>query len=301
MSWLLQNRDQSPSSRFREILNNPGVIKVPGAHDGLSAILAKKTGFEVLYLSGGAFSASKGIPDVGLVTLSELAEKTKELYRATNIPILVDIDTGFGSILNVIRTIRELEESGAAAVQIEDQDLPKKCGHLNGKILISEEEMVQKIQACRQASKDMVIVARTDAFSVEGMEQAIKRAKAYEKAGADIIFPEALRTKEDFIQFSKEISIPLLANMTEFGKTPYYSAKQFEEWGYKLIIYPVSSLRVAAYAVEELFKDIYNKGTQVDQVKNMQTREDLYQTIEYYAYEDLDNTIAKTVLESQKG
>ncbi|MEI4769767.1 methylisocitrate lyase [Psychrobacillus sp. FJAT-51614] len=301
MSWLIQNRDQSPSSRFREILNKPGIIKVPGAHDGLSAILAKKTGFEILYLSGGAVSASKGIPDVGLLTLSELAEKTKELYRATNIPILVDIDTGFGSTLNVIRTVRELEESGAAAVQIEDQDLPKKCGHLNGKKLISEEEMIQKIQACRQASKDMVIVARTDALSVEGMEQAIKRAKAYEKAGADVIFPEALKSEEDFIQFSNEINVHLLANMTEFGKTPYYSDKQFEEWGYKLVIYPVSSLRVTAYAVEQLFKDIYNKGTQVDQLQNMQTREDLYQTIEYYAYEDLDNTIAKTVLESQKG
>ncbi|MFJ8235799.1 methylisocitrate lyase [Ureibacillus sp. NPDC094379] len=298
MSWLVNSNSIKPSLQFRELMGKPGVMKIPGAHDGLSAILARKTGFQIIYLSGGAFSASRGIPDVGLITLSELAEKTKELYRASGLPILVDIDTGFGSTLNVIRTIKELEEAGAAAVQIEDQDLPKKCGHLNGKKLVSQEEMVQKIQACRQASKDIVIVARTDAFSVEGKEQAIARAKAYEAAGADIIFPEALSMEEDFKVFSQSISIPLLANMTEFGRTPYYTAGQYEEWGYKFVIYPVTSLRAAAFAVERVYKEININGTQANMISQMQTREDLYNTINYYDYENLDNTIAKTVLNS---
>lgn len=296
MSWLTREEGNNPREMFRKYLKEDGINMVPGAHDALAAILAKNVGFKILYLSGGAFSATLGIPDVGLVTLTELTNRTRELYRATGLPILVDIDTGFGSTLSVVRTIKELEEAGAAAVQIEDQDLPKKCGHLNGKKLVSTEEMVQKIQACRKASPSMVIVARTDAVAVEGVDAAIARAKEYVKAGADVIFPEALRTEKEFKHFAASIEIPLLANMTEYGQTPYYTAEEFEKFGYKLVIYPVTSLRVAAHAIESVYETIYTTGSQQSKLEEMQTRSDLYDTIQYYAYEDLDNTIARTVL-----
>jgi methylisocitrate lyase len=298
MSWLTRNQEENPMLQFRKHLESKhGIIQMPGAHDALAALLAKKQGFEVLYLSGAAFSASLGLPDLGLITLTELAARTREISRATGLPILVDIDTGYGSVLNVTRTVQEMIEAGAAAIQMEDQDLPKKCGHLNGKKLVSKEEMVQKIQAARRASDSIVIVARTDAKAVEGIEAAIDRARAYVKAGADIIFPEALQTEEEFRRFANEIHVPLLANMTEFGQTPYYNAKQFEEWGYKIVIYPVSSLRIAAKAIENVYALIREAGSQKDALEHMQTRKELYETIEYYEYEKLDNSIAKTILD----
>ncbi|MCP8616312.1 methylisocitrate lyase [Salirhabdus salicampi] len=270
---------------------------MPGTHDAMASLIANKVGFKGIYLSGAAFSASIGMPDLGVITLSELLARAKEITRATNLPLLVDIDTGFGSVLNVARTIQELYEVGVAAVQIEDQDLPKKCGHLNGKKLVSTEEMVQKIVSARKANENMVIVARTDAKAVEGMNQAIERAQAYIDAGADVIFPEALTTEEEFRAFSKAVHAPLLANMTEFGKTPYYSAEQFEEWGYKIVIYPVTSLRVTAKAVEQVYEMIYATGTQKEALSNMQTRKELYELTRNSEYEDMDNSIAKTVLD----
>lgn len=298
MSWLVRNPEVDPVSRLRARLSSDeGIIQMPGAHDAMAALLAKEAGFEAMYLSGAAFSASLGLPDLGLITLTELAARTREITRATGLPLLVDIDTGYGSVLNVTRTVRDMEEAGAAAVQMEDQDLPKKCGHLNGKKLVSKQDMMQKIQAARQASDRIVIVARTDAKADEGMDAAIDRAKDYVRAGADAIFPEALQTEDEFKRFAQEVQVPLLANMTEFGKTPYYSAQQFEDWGYKMVIYPVTSLRVAAKAIERVFRLIRDTGTQRDALTDMQTRKELYETIKYYDYEDLDNTIAKTVLD----
>jgi methylisocitrate lyase len=298
MSWLIRSKEQDPIEKLRELLkSSKGILQIPGSHDAMSALLAQKAGFEVLYLSGAAFSASLGLPDLGIITLTELATRTREIVRATGMPLLVDIDTGYGSVLNVTRTIQEMVEAGAAAVQMEDQDLPKKCGHLNGKKLVSTEDMVQKIIAARKASDRIVIVARTDAKSVEGIDAAIERAKAYIKAGADAIFPEALQTEEEFKKFAQEIDVPLLANMTEFGQTPYFSAQQFEEWGYKMVIYPVTSLRVAAKAVEQVYQLIRETGSQKNALDQMQTRKELYETIRYYEYEGLDNSIAKTVLE----
>ncbi|MET3699874.1 methylisocitrate lyase [Bacillus oleivorans] len=299
MSYLVRVRDhQHPSDRLRELLsNNSQIIKMPGAHDAMASLLASKVGFQALYLSGGAFSASLGMPDLGIITLTELATRTREITRASDLPLLVDIDTGFGSILNVTRTVHELYEAGAAAVQMEDQDLPKKCGHLNGKKLVSTQEMVQKIVAARKAKPKMVIVARTDAKAVEGMNQAIERAQAYINAGADVIFPEALSTEEEFKTFAEATKVPLLANMTEFGKTPYFTAENFQAWGYKIVIYPVSSLRVAAKAMERVYKLIYSQGTQIDALQDMQTRKELYELIRYADYEDLDDNIAKTVLD----
>ncbi|WP_438319004.1 methylisocitrate lyase [Sporosarcina sp. FA9] len=270
---------------------------MPGSHDAMAALLAKEQGFNTLYLSGGAFSASLGLPDLGLITLTELAMRTREITRATGLPLLVDIDTGFGSVLNVSRTVLELMDAGAAAIQMEDQELPKKCGHLNGKKLVSTEEMVQKVIAARKASPDIVIVARTDAKSVEGIDAAIERAKAYMKAGADAIFPEALQTEEEFRHFAKEVDAPLLANMTEFGQTPYFSAQQFEEWGYKMVIYPVTSLRIASKAISDVYQLIKETGTQKDAIEKMQTRKELYETLKYFEYEELDSTISKTILD----
>ncbi|WP_432361294.1 methylisocitrate lyase [Sporosarcina sp. UB5] len=297
MSWLVRNVGVHPAIEMRELLKGDGILQLPGSHDAMAALLAKEQGFNALYLSGAAFSASLGMPDLGLFTVTELAGRAKEIIRATGMPLLVDIDTGFGSVLNVTRTVRELAEVGVAAIQIEDQDLPKKCGHLNGKKLVSPMTMVEKITAARKADANMVIVARTDAKSVEGMDAAIERAKTYLAAGADVIFPEALQTEEEFRRFAEEVDAPLLANMTEFGKTPYYSADQFEEWGYKIVIYPVTSLRIAAKAIQDVYRLIRETGSQKDALDQMQTRKELYETINYFEYEELDKSIAKTILD----
>ncbi|MEK5442506.1 methylisocitrate lyase [Fredinandcohnia sp. FSL W7-1320] len=284
-------------TELRSLLKSKnGIIQIPGAHDAMAGLLAKQAGFKVIYLSGAAFAASMGFPDLGITTLSELSTRTREISRATGLPIVVDIDTGYGSVLNVTRTILEMAEAGAAAVQMEDQDLPKKCGHLNGKKLVTKEEMVQKIMAARNADSRMVIIVRTDAKAIEGIDSAIERAKAYINAGADVIFPEALETEEEFKRFAEETDVPLLANMTEFGKTPYLTAQQFEEWGYKMVIYPVTSLRVASKAIEEVYQLIKETGSQKNALNHMQTRKELYQTIQYFKYEELDGTISKTIL-----
>ncbi|WP_099363628.1 methylisocitrate lyase [Fredinandcohnia onubensis] len=297
MSWLTRKSESDPISALRSLLKSKnGIIQIPGAHDAMAGLLAKQEGFKVIYLSGAAFAASMGFPDLGITTLSELSTRTREISRATGLPIVVDIDTGCGSVLNVTRTILEMAEAGAAAVQMEDQDLPKKCGHLNGKKLVTKEEMVQKIIAARNADSRMVIIVRTDAKAIEGIDSAIERAKAYINAGADVIFPEALETEEEFKRFAEETDVPLLANMTEFGKTPYLTAQQFEEWGYKMVIYPVTSLRVALKAIEEVYHLIKETGSQKNALNHMQTRKELYQTIQYFEYEELDVTITKTIL-----
>lgn len=296
MSWFIekQSTQEELANQFMKLVQDEKIVKVPGAHDGMAALIAKQAGFEALYLSGAAFTASKGLPDLGIMNSNELADRAEELIRATNLPLLVDIDTGFGGVLNTIRTALEMYEKRVAAVQIEDQKLPKKCGHLDGKQIVSTEEMVQKIKAIKEVAPTLVVVARTDAVSVEGVDSAILRAKEYVEAGADIIFTEALTSAEDFVHFREKVDAPLLANMTEFGKTPYYTAEEFEEFGYEIVIYPVTSLRVAAKAYERVFNDIMHKGTQKDRLQDMQSRKELYDTIKYYDYEDLDNRIAKT-------
>jgi methylisocitrate lyase len=298
MSWLIEEEpDQKQlAAEFRKLAEAGPIVRIPGTHDGMSARIAKLSHFGAIYLSGAAYTASRGLPDLGLIYSNEVAERARDLVRASGLPLLVDIDTGFGGILNVARTAKEMVEAKVAAVQIEDQDMPKKCGHLNGKKLISAEEMVQKIRTIKEVSPTLFVLARTDAKSVEGMEAAIGRAKQYLAAGADGIFPEALENEEDFRRFSREVSAPLLANMTEFGKTPYYTAEQFESWGFRMVIYPVTSLRVAAKAYERIFEEISRTGTQQGSLDRMQTRKQLYDTIRYYDYEALDRKIAKTIL-----
>ncbi|NCG66916.1 methylisocitrate lyase [Bacillus coagulans] len=298
MVWIVNqpSSQEALAKRFKERMQSPGILQIPGAHDAMAALIAKNTGFEALYLSGAAYTASKGIPDLGMITSTEMAERARDLVRATDLPVLVDIDTGFGGVLNVARTAREMAEAGVAAVQIEDQQLPKKCGHLNGKQLVTTSEMCEKIRALKSVTPSLVVVARTDARGVEGVEAALKRANAYVEAGADAIFPEALESREEFRLFAEKIKAPLLANMTEFGKTPYYTAEEFEEMGYAMVIYPVTSLRVAAKAYERVFEKIKNEGTQKNALSDMQTRKELYSTISLEEFEALDQSIAKTIL-----
>ncbi|WP_080875030.1 methylisocitrate lyase [Oceanobacillus timonensis] len=299
MAWIVDTPvpQHELAEKFREMAAEEGILQIPGAHDAMAGLVAKQAGFQSLYLSGAAFTASRGLPDLGIINSDEVADRAKEITRATNLPLLVDIDTGFGGVLNVARTAREMMEANVAAVQLEDQQLPKKCGHLNGKNVVSKEEMMQKIAAIKKAAPTLYVVARTDARAVESLDSAVERAKGYVEAGADAIFPEALQNNEEFQTVAKAIDVPLLANMTEFGKTPYYTAKEFEDLGYRMVIYPVTSLRAAAKAYERVFGLIRDEGTQKNALADMQTRKELYETIQYEEFEELDQGIAKTVIE----
>lgn len=298
MSWIIDqpSSQEELAKQFKTLMHEQSILQMPGTHDAMAALVAKNAGFAALYLSGGAYTASKGLPDVGIVTSTEIAERARDLIRATNLPVLVDIDTGFGGVLNVARTATEMVEANVAAVQIEDQQLPKKCGHLNGKQLVTIEEMVEKIKVIKEVAPTLLVIARTDAKAVEGVGAAIERSQSYVDAGADGIFPEALETDEEFRLFSEKVDVPLLANMTEFGKTPYMTAKEFEKMGFAMVIYPVTSLRVAAKAYERVFQLIKQEGTQEEALDDMQTRKELYETISYEDFEALDQTIAKTIL-----
>ena len=283
--------------RFRELLAARDIVQMPGTHNGLAARQAARAGFEALYLSGAAMSASMGLADLGIITVDEVAFFIRQVARASGLPVLVDGDTGYGEALNVMHMVRSFEDAGAAAVHIEDQLLPKKCGHLNDKKLADARDMAAKVQAAHRARRDLVIVARTDAVASEGMDAAVARARLYAEAGADAIFPEALTSADMFRAFAEKLpGVPLLANMTEFGKTPFFTAQEFAAMGYKMVIWPVSSLRVAAKAQEELYDSIRTYGGTHKIVDRMQTRAELYATIGYMDYEKLDSTITSTTL-----
>lgn len=301
MVWIVDqtSTQEELANQFKALIKQDDILQIPGAHDAMAALVAKKTGFSSLYLSGGAYTASLGMPDLGMVTSTEMADRAKELVRAANLPVLVDIDTGFGGVLNVARTAAEMVEAKVAAIQIEDQQLPKKCGHLNGKQLVTKEELAQKIKAIKEVAPSLVVVARTDAKAVEGMDAALERARVYVEAGADAIFPEAMQTEEEFRLFAEKLDAPLLANMTEFGKTPYFTAQEFQDMGFSMVIYPVTSLRVAAKAYERIFQLIMEEGTQKDGLSDMQTRQELYNINSLADFEELDGNIAKTVLNEE--
>ena len=294
--WLEQPMPSGLGAQLAKKWADKEFISIPGAYDPIGALIAKQAGFGALYLSGGALTASLGLPDLGLITMDELVDRARAIVRAARLPLIVDGDTGFGETLNVMRLVRELEDVGVAAVQLEDQVLPKKCGHLNGKQLVTPEEMALKIAAAARARRDLRIIARTDAVATEGLEAAIERARLYVEAGADAVFPEALADEEQFKAFADAIDVPLLANMTEFGRTPQTSAKQFEQMGYAMAIWPVSSLRIASKAMELFYNELQQTGSAAGQVKNMQTRADLYELINYFGYESLDSTIQRTVV-----
>lgn len=277
------------------MLASGSIVRMPGAHNGQAALQAQAAGFEALYLSGAAMSASMGLPDLGIISVEDVCFFIRQIVRATDLPVLADGDTGYGEVLNVMATVRAFEDAGASAIQLEDQVLPKKCGHLNDKRLVNPDEMAAKVAAAKRARREMLIVARTDAVASEGMDAAIARARKYAEAGADIIFPEALTTPDMFREFAAAIDLPLLANMTEFGRTPSMTAEEFESLGFSVVIWPVSSLRVANRAQEKLYSAIRRDGSTADMIDSMQTREQLYATIGYSDYEALDSAVVRSI------
>ena len=298
MAWLVETgRDERPAGdRLAELWAAPEIVRMPGAHDPLAALLARRAGFQALYLSGAALTASLALPDLGVLTLAELTFFARAICRAAGLPLVVDGDTGYGEALNVMRLVRELEDAGAAAVQLEDQVLPKKCGHLSDKRLAAPEEMARKVAAAARAARHLRIIARTDAVASEGLDAAVARARLYRDAGAHAIFPEALRTAEELRAFAAAVPGPLLANMTEFGRSPLLGADELARLGYKMVIWPVTALRVAARAMEECYAELARSGTQQALLGRMQTRAELYEVIRYHDYEALDATIARSAL-----
>jgi methylisocitrate lyase len=303
MTWLEGNgRDTPPAGeRLQALIDRPEILGVPGAHNGLAGMLAKEAGFEALYISGGAVTATLGLPDLGVMTIEELCFITRQVSRSTDLPLIVDGDTGYGEVLNVMRTVKELEHAGAGAVHIEDQVVAKKCGHLNDKRLIPPEDAAAKISAAVKGRSHLRIIARTDAAAVEGLEGAIARANLYKEAGADVVFPDALPSEVDFRTFADSVPGTKMANMTEFGRTPYFTAEQFQDMGYDIVIWPATSMRVAAGAMQELYAHIRDHGGAEALIDKMPSRAELYETIGYYDYEALDEGIAKSVVPETPG
>jgi methylisocitrate lyase len=264
---------------------------IPGAFNALTARLAERLGFHAVYLSGGALSAGwAGLPDVGLLSQTEFAEQAAVLVRSTSLPVLSDADTGFGEAIHVVRTVRLFEEAGVAGLHLEDQILPKRCGHLSGKSLVSSPVMASKIRAAVSARQDpdFVIVARTDARSVEGFDAAVDRARDYLAAGADMIFPEALETFEEFARFAELVNAPLIANMTEFGRSPLIPIEQLGAIGYRAALYPLTAFRAAMHAAEQTLIALRDQGTQRDLLGQMQSRAELYELLDYRDWERRD-------------
>lgn len=291
--------DSPAGVRFRALVERNGIVQLPGAHNGMAALQAKAAEFQGLYLSGAAMTASMGIPDLGVITVDEVAFFIRQLTRASGLPLLVDGDTGYGEALNVMHMVRTFEDAGAGAVHLEDQLLPKKCGHLNDKKLADARDMAAKVAAAAKARRHLYVIARTDAAASEGLDGAVARAKLYMEAGADAIFPEALNTTEMFREFARRMpGVPLLANMTEFGRTPFITASEFEEMGYRMVIWPVSSLRVANKAQGKLYDILKQDGSTKAMLGEMQTRAELYETINLAGYEALDASIVATIVPS---
>lgn len=278
---------------FRAALASGKLLRFPGAFSPLVAMLIEQQGFDGVYISGAVLANDLGFPDIGLTTLSEVSQRGRQIARVTKLPSLIDIDTGFGEPMNAARTVQELIELGLAGCHLEDQENPKRCGHLDGKSLVESHQMIKKIRAASKAKTDsnFILMARTDARATEGLDKAIERAKAYVDAGADMIFPEALQDEKEFEIFRKSISVPLLANMTEFGKSKLLNAKQLENLGFNLVIYPVTGLRLAMKAVEDGFAEIKAKGTQEGVVDRMQTRKRLYEIVHYEDYNQFDQSV----------
>ena len=281
------------TTKLRELITSKATIMLPGTFNALVARMIEKKGFDVVYCTGGGISASLlGMPDIGLLSLTEMSQYVGHIAKAVNIPVISDADTGFGNAINVMRTVHEFEKQGVAGIHIEDQVFAKRCGHLAGKEVISTEEMVGKISAAIAARQDpdFILIARCDAKSTEGMEGLIQRCRMYADAGADVIFPEALSTKEELIEFRKAVpNVPLFANMTEFGKTPFFTAEEWGKMGYQMIVYPVTTLRVAMKPVEQFLIELKATGTQKNWISKMQTREELYDVINYAHYTECEN------------
>jgi methylisocitrate lyase len=280
-------------AKLRERLAAGGFLQFPGAFNPLSAELIARHGFDGVYVSGAVLSADLGLPDIGLTTLTEVATRTRQIARVTELPVLADADTGFGEPMNVARTVQELEDSGLAALHIEDQVNPKRCGHLDGKQVVDESTATQRIRAAVDARRDpnLLIVARTDIRAVDGLDAVIERAKRLVDAGADAIFPEALVSLAEFAAVRSAVEVPMLANMTEFGKSELFTASQLCDVGVNLVIWPVSLLRMAMGAAERALETLAAEGSLVSQLSQMQHRRDLYDLVDYAGYNGFDESI----------
>ncbi len=279
----------TPGQKLRAAWNE-GPFALPGVFNALVAKMAQQIGFRGVYLSGGALSAGSGVPDVGLLSLNDFIDQASSITQATDLPLLCDADTGFGEALNVERTVRLFEAAGVAGIHLEDQQLPKRCGHLSGKALVEPDVMVAKIRAAVAARRDcnFVIIARTDARGVYGFDDAVGRAQKYVKAGADAIFPEALESVEEFSSFARALPVPLLANMTEFGRSPPLDVETLGKLGYRMILFPLSAFRSAMAAARATLQSIAQQGHQRDCLPGMLTRTELYDFLEYKGYEERD-------------
>ena len=279
--------------RFRELLAAPEIAQFPGAFTPLSTKLIQEQGFEGVYISGGVLANELGLPDIGLTTLTEVATRAGQIARSTDLPCLVDADTGFGEPMNVARTVQELEDAGLAGCHIEDQFNPKRCGHLDGKNVVDTATAVKRIRAAVEARRDpnFVVMARTDIRGVDGFDAAVERAQALAEAGADVIFPEAMADLSEFERMAEALDVPILANMTEFGKSELFTRQQLQDAGVSMIIYPVSLERQAMGAIERLLTTIREDGTQQTQVENMLTRKRLYELVDYTGYNQFDSGV----------
>jgi methylisocitrate lyase len=288
MSILKDNVNLGPSALIKMVKKSS--VTAPGVFDGISAILAERAGFRALYLSGSGMAGKSGLPDLSLTTLSEVAEDVRKVVAVSKLPLIVDVDTGFGEVLNVIRTVRTIESAGASAIHIEDQESPKKCGQLSGKKLITEEEMVRKIRAAVHSKKndDFMIIARTDARSVEGFDGAVRRGRLYLEAGADAIFPEALESEDEFRRYANHVKAVLLANMTEFGKSPLLSARELEGMGYRIVIFPLTAFRASLLSMENAYSLLKREEIQKGFLDKLMTRKKFYEVINYGDYEKED-------------
>ena len=274
---------------LRARVRDASSVQLLGVINAYAARLAEVAGAEALYLSGaGVANASYGLPDLGMTGLTDVLEDARRITDTTMLPLLVDIDTGFGHLLNVARTVQQMERAGVAAVHIEDQRTAKRCGHRPNKTIISEKEMGDRIKAAVDARSDpdFILMARTDAYAVDGMQAALDRAAYYVELGADMIFPEALTTLDEYHQFTAEVSVPVLANITEFGKTPLFTRDELADAGVQLMLYPLSAFRAMSKAAEDVYRAILNEGTQQSMVEHMQTRDELYQVLDYNTFEE---------------
>ena len=295
MSVLRDNVNTGPEG-FRKLISS-GMVISAGVYDGISSMIAQSEGFKCLYLSGSGVAGMMGLPDISLTTLTEVTDVVRTITSVTSLPLIVDTDTGFGETVNVTRTVREMEKAGAAAIHIEDQVLPKRCGHLSGKKVISKEEMGRKIRAATTSRRNpaFTIIARTDARSVNGLEDAIERAIFYGKCGADLIFTEALESEDEFREFASRVRVPLLANMTEFGKSPLLSVRELKEIGYAAVIFPLTGFRAAIQTLRTTYRDLIREGTQRNFIDRLMTRNQYYELLGYSDYEKDDSELFHSV------
>lgn len=302
-SEALLTPDPNKPQTLRQLLSQ-GILTMPGAFNAISAKIIEDVGFSAVYISGAGLSNGVcGYPDIGFMTSTEMANQAGYIARSVNIPAIADADNGYGEAINVFRTVQDYERQGLSGLHIEDQIIPKRCGHLDGKQVISIENMKEKIAAAVSArlNPDFLIVARVDAKATHGFDEAVRRANAYMAAGADMIFPEALNTHEEFAEFARQVSAPLMANMTEFGKTPYLNVQEFERMGYNIVIFPMTAFRIMMKAVEDGMRHLKAQGTQTALLDRMTSRKDLYRLIHYQDYEKLDATLATQFSDQSSG